>query len=74
MSRISVWKEGPDKIVAFRRRHLMTQDDLAATLEVSPRTIANWERGDFLPSKMVRLALIGYEYEAAVKTAREKKK
>jgi len=39
------------RIVAFRRRHGLTQKELARRLKVDPSTLASWERGEHRPTR-----------------------
>lgn len=41
---------GPKRIVALRKQLKMSQAEFAATLNVSPRTVQGWERGQRSPS------------------------
>ena len=38
-----------DKLVAIRRAHNLTQEDLAAKLYVTRRAVSRWERGEVTP-------------------------
>jgi len=45
------------EIKAWRNKENITQPMLAEMCAVTTRTVARWERGDMLPSRMLRLAL-----------------
>lgn len=51
---ISLWA---DYLVAFRRRHNLTQSELAARLGVSPPTVSRWESGVHVPDNASQKAL-----------------
>jgi transcriptional regulator with XRE-family HTH domain len=44
-------------IIALRKRHSWSQQQLAHELGVSPATVARWERGDGEIPQLARLAL-----------------
>ena len=44
------WKMIGDKIILYRKRKGLTQEELADLLEVSRQTVTKWESGSVLPN------------------------
>lgn len=43
-------KPFPDQLIEARKKHGLTQDDLAAALHITRSTVSHWENGRYLPS------------------------
>lgn len=56
-------KSWPDYLRAFRIKHSMTQADMAKALQVSKRSIEEWEGGRTTPSPFLLRALNDIELE-----------
>lgn len=61
------------KIKEIREKHRLTQEDFAAKLGVSVRTVSNWENGGVIPStSKKKIQMIFGDNEACEETIEEK--